>query len=85
MLDEGAVDNQSHLARQVGLTRARITQLLNLLKLPPDIVQELNAAQEPARIAFYTERRLRPLINLACCQEQVKAFRGLGEEFAALR
>src|SRR5690606_11832961 len=64
MLDEGTVDSQSHLARQVGMTRARVTQLLNLLKLPPAIVAELSAAKDPAQIAYYTERRLRAITKL---------------------
>ena len=84
MLDEGAVDSQSHLAWQIGLTRARVTQLLNLLKLPPAIVAELIAAKDPAEIAFYNERRLRPITKIASTREQLKAFQNVSEEFLAL-
>jgi len=85
MLDEGTVNNQSHLAQQVGLTRARVTQLFNLLKLPPAIVAELSAAKDPAQIVFYTERRLRPVTKLASTREQLIAFRNVSEEFLALQ
>ncbi len=37
LIDRGEVKNQAELARQNGLTRARLTQILNLLHLAPDI------------------------------------------------
>ncbi|MHC4216285.1 MAG: hypothetical protein ACYSWP_23280 [Planctomycetota bacterium] len=85
MLDEGAVNSQSQLAQQVGLTRARVTQLLNLLKLPLDIIAELSAAQNRNQAAFYTERRLRPITKLASSREQLNAFQKLRQEFLALQ
>ncbi len=83
MLDE--VNSQSHLARKIGLTRSRVTQLLNLLKLPPAMVAELSAAKDRAQIAFYTERRLRPVTRLASRREKLEAFRRIREKFHALR
>jgi hypothetical protein len=37
MLDDGAVSSISEMARKDGLTRARVTQIMNLLKLPSDM------------------------------------------------
>ena len=65
--------------------RARVTQLLNLPRLPLAIVAELNAAGDQAQIAFYTERRLRPIIKLASAPEQLEAFRVTKGELLARR
>jgi len=39
MIDSGKVKNQVELARIKGISRARVTQILNLLKLKPQIIQ----------------------------------------------
>jgi len=80
MLDEGEVNNRSDLAKRVELTRARVTQILNLLNLPAMILDELVTIHEPAQIAFYSERRLRPIARLQSAKKQVSVFRGLGEQ-----
>lgn len=85
MLDQGVVDNQSQLARQVGLTPSRVTQLLNLLKLPPDIVQELGAARGHVEVTFFTERRLRRLTRLSSPKAQHRLFQDLKKELKALQ
>jgi hypothetical protein len=85
MLDQGVVDNQSQLAQQVGLTRSRVTQLLNLLKLPPDIVQELGAVREHVEVAFFSERRLRRLTRLSSPKAQGRMFQDLKKELKALQ
>jgi hypothetical protein len=38
MINSGEVKNQAELARIKGISRARVTQILNLLKLDPLIV-----------------------------------------------
>ena len=56
---------QSELASQVGLSRARVTQLLNLLKLHPDILVYLAETEDgDARLVGVTERKLRDLVGL---------------------
>lgn len=85
MLDQGVVDNQSQLAKQVGLTPSRVTQLLNLLKLPPDIVQELGSAREHVEVTFFTERRLRRLTRLSSPRAQGRMFQELKKELKALQ
>jgi hypothetical protein len=84
MLDNGEVNNQAELANKVGLTRARITQLLNLLKLPDAIIQELGSSCEEEQIAFYTERRLRPITQLRNTKRQIAAFRRLGSQIGVI-
>jgi hypothetical protein len=41
MVDSGKVDDYADLARLGYVTRARITQIMNLLLLPPDIQERL--------------------------------------------
>ena len=41
LLETGSVNNQGGLARQKGMSRARVTQIMNLLKLPGKIRTEL--------------------------------------------
>ena len=77
MMEDGEVNNQSDIAQKTGLTRARVTQVLNLLKLPDSVIQELGAFCDEAQIAFYTERRLRPITRIKNTREQINAFRRL--------
>ena len=59
MLDEGEVSSLAQIAKIEGLTRARITQVMNLLKLPAEVKEFLNGLQDPVEIRRYSERRLR--------------------------
>ena len=59
MLDEGEVSSLAQIAKIEGLTRARVTQIMNLLKLPSDIKKFLASLQDPKEIKRYSERRLR--------------------------
>ncbi len=77
MLATGKVNSQSELARKVGLTRARVTQVLNLLKLPDSVIRSLCTVSDPEKIAFFSERRLRSITHLARANEQIRAFRNL--------
>ena len=58
-LDAGGVD-QAGLARGHGLTRARVTQVLNLLKLHPTILDFLRGTPPGPRAGLFTERRRAP-------------------------
>jgi len=63
MVDSGEVKNQSELARLKGISRARVTQILNLLKLNPLIIQELEKIGDPLKENIFTERMLRTSVN----------------------
>ena len=67
----------AHIAKQQGLSRARVTQIMNLLQLPPAIVKELStiATREEAR--RFSERALREILLLRSTAEQLIAFRKL--------
>jgi hypothetical protein len=72
-LDSGEVRTQAEIASQEGLTRARVTQLLNLLKLPPDVQRAILSLPvgTPARVV--TERKLRRITSLPPAQQRAAA------------
>jgi len=63
MIDPGKVKNQAELAKMKGISRARVTQILNLLKLDSNIIQKLEKLGDPLKSKIITERMLRPYIN----------------------
>ena len=67
------------LARKLGVSRARVTQVLNLLELTPEVVQALAALGDPLTRPTLTERSLRSLLRLPS-QKQKHVLRGLMEE-----
>ncbi|GAG62417.1 unnamed protein product, partial [marine sediment metagenome] len=48
---------------KIGISRVRICQILNLLKLNPLIIQELEKLGDPLKAKIITERMLRPYVN----------------------
>ena len=59
MLDDGQAGSLSEIAQKEGLTRARVTQLMNLLRLPAEFKEFLAGLEDPKEIRKYSERRLR--------------------------
>ncbi len=64
LLADGSVTDQAELARLGHVTRARVTQIMNLLHLAPDI-QEALLSLEPVSEGRdpITERDLRPIAS----------------------
>ncbi|MCK5842595.1 MAG: hypothetical protein KAH31_10530, partial [Candidatus Sabulitectum sp.] len=50
---------RADLARKLGISRARVTQMLNLLKLPEDLKEEIEAMGDYWERRLVTERMLR--------------------------
>ncbi len=73
MLDSGEVASQADLARREGLSRPRVTQILNLLKLAPEIQQAVLELPVGTPERLVTERKLRDLSSLHK-DRQVAAF-----------
>lgn len=67
LIRSGAVRNQADLARLVGVSRARVTQVLSLLCLAPDVQEELLFAMRGVRPA---EAALRLLARKIDWREQ---------------
>ena len=72
MIDFSEVKNQAELSRLKGISRARVTQILDLLKLDFFIIQELEKLGDPLKSRVITERMLRPYVNKS--QQEQKDF-----------
>ena len=55
--------SRADLARKLGLSRARVTQILNLLGLPEMLISEIEEMGDYWSRQLVTERQLRRLIN----------------------
>ena len=73
-LDTGAIASQADIARREGLTRARVTQVLILLRLCPDIQKAILAIREMPNPPALGERILRPIACLGSRRRQMAAF-----------
>lgn len=73
LLSTGAVRNQADLARRFDLSRARVTQILAILRLPHPVVDYLASLLHEDK-AKYNERELRRILALPTEEEQFTAF-----------
>ena len=75
MVDRGEVRDYADLARLGYVTRARLTQIMNLLLLAPDIQLEiLELGGQPVPQAAIAERHLRPLEKIVDWEHQRQAW-----------
>ena len=78
LLDSGEVATQADIACQEGITRARVTQVLGLLRLAPEIQEHILSLPDAAHPPLVTERILRPIVTIADHHNQLREFqRGL--------
>ncbi len=63
LIDEGKVKDRAELARQLGVSRARITQVLDLTLLAPDIQEEILFMEAVDGVKPVSERVLRRYIR----------------------
>lgn len=77
-IDSGAVADRAAVARKLGLTRARVTQLLDLLLLAPEIQDSVLHAEAVDGAEPFTERTLRPIALAVSWTEQRETWKGIG-------
>ncbi|MFO0916667.1 MAG: hypothetical protein U0795_27175 [Pirellulales bacterium] len=74
LLREGVVKDQAELARLGHVSRARLTQILNLLNLAPEIQESILFLPAAGRqCGATTEKHLRPLVRLPNWSKQRRA------------
>jgi len=78
-LDAGEIESQAAIARREGLTRARVTQIMSLLRLAHEVQKKILEKQKTKAAAPLSERALRSLAAAQNATEQMDAFRGLTE------
>ena len=79
VLNEPSVVSQSQVAQRFGVSRARVSQVLNLLDLDAAILDQLMSIKDVEEHNFFTERRLRGLAVLDE-DEQLSEFNRLRQE-----
>ena len=75
----GEYKDRAEVARQLGLTRARITQLMDLLLLAPDIQEQVLGLKAVDGSEPLSERGLRPIAKTLSWVEQRSAWAGLSQ------
>ena len=73
LIRDRVVDDQAELARLGQVTRARLTQIMDLINLAPDIQEQLLQLRIEGTHAL-TERRLRPIAAIAEWRRQRDAW-----------
>ncbi len=63
MIDSRKVKNQAELTKKIGISRARVTQILRLLRLNSLIIQDLEKLGDPLKVKIINEHRLRAYVN----------------------
>jgi hypothetical protein len=76
-LNPGRVNTQATLARKLGMSKARLTQIMNLMKLAPEVRGYLKSLDDPLHLHYFNEKRLRPPANLKDKQTQLEKFEEL--------
>jgi hypothetical protein len=75
MIDRGEVKDYADLARLGFVTRARVTQIMNLTLLAPDIQEQLLFSEESTASAGIAERNLRRIASAVSWKEQRRFLR----------
>jgi len=76
-LDAGEVPNQAAIARREGITRARVTQIVGLLRLAPAIQDQVLVLMDSAHLTGVSEQALRPIAQLHDPASQMARYRTL--------
>ncbi len=74
-IDEGRAKDYVDVSQQLCVTRARITQVMNLLLLAPEI--QATILTEPHRVQHLSERQLRPITEEPEWRKQADMFKKL--------
>ena len=79
LLESGGVRNQAEIARREGITRARVTQVMGMLRLAPEIQEHILSMSKTTRQPAINERALRPIAQLDDPADQRACFDRLVE------
>ena len=71
-LDNDEYESSANLARHLKVSRARVTQILNLLKLAPEVIERISSLGDPITSQVVAEKRLRPLLALTYAQQKAR-------------
>jgi len=73
-MNTGEVRNQADIAYREGITRARVTQVMGMLRLPPEIQERILSLPDTLHRPPVTERALRPIRIITNSRDQIREF-----------
>lgn len=79
-LENGPTLNRAKIAAREGISRARVTQIMDLLRLPAEIQNDLLCPPAPLSIHSFPERRLRLIVLAEDEAAQTSLWRKLLQE-----
>lgn len=77
LLESGQIANQADIARQQGITRTRVTQVMGMLRLAPEIRERILSMPDVSHQTLITERILRPIGTITDFHDQLREFHRL--------
>ncbi len=73
-MESGQIASQADIARQEGITRARVTQVMGMLRLVPEIQKQILSLPDTIHRPPISERMLRPIRSIIDGHEQIREF-----------
>ena len=77
LLASGKAKSQGDIARREGISRPRVNQIMCLVRLAPEIQEQLLRLTDQRTIRFFNENRLRPLTQIDDPARQLEEFQRL--------
>ena len=72
LLESGVVASQAEITLREGITRPRVTQIMGMLRLAPEIREQILAMHDSSRRPQITERVLRPIGVITPYRDQLR-------------
>jgi hypothetical protein len=77
LLESGKITSQAKIARKEGITRARVTHIMGLLRLVPQIKEQIQSIPDGVHHSLLTERMPRPITAITGYHDQNLEFQKL--------
>lgn len=74
LLESGKIATQAEITRHEGISRARVTQIMGMLRLDLKIQEQILSMPDADRRPLITERILRQLVTIADHNDQLRKF-----------
>jgi len=74
LLESNKITRLADIARQEGITRSRVTQVMGLLRLAPEIREKILSMPNTIRRPQISERMLRPIGTFTDTRDQIREF-----------
>jgi hypothetical protein len=79
-MDRDSEITRGKIAAREGISRARVTQVMNLLALPEEIQRDLQNPPAPLEISFFSEHCLRHIVACGGRESQLRRWQELVRE-----